>query len=76
MKTLRLLLFLAVTLCPSCLKTEVIGYEPPKQAVDTMAKKERPKPPNPPRDTTGTDERVPIEWNPSVEDWDETDVEL
>lgn len=75
MKALRLLLFLAVTLCPSCLKTEVIGYEPPEQAVDTMAKKEKPLPDHQP-DTTETDERVPIEFNPTVEDWDETDEEL
>ena len=77
MKALRLLLFLAVTLCPSCLKTEVIGYEPPEQAVDTMAKKERPMPPKPPRDTTERQDtaRVPIGWDPSVEDWDETEIE-
>lgn len=54
----------------SCLKTEVIGYEPPEQAVDTMAKKERPMPPKPPKDTTDTT-RVPITFNPSVEDWEE-----
>ena len=72
MKALRLLLFLAVTLCPSCLKTEVIGYEPPEQAVDTMAKKERPMPP---KDTTDQDGRVPIGWDTTVEDWAETDVE-
>lgn len=79
MKALRLLLFLAVTLCPSCLKTEVIGYEPPEQAVDTMAKKERlmpPKPPTPPKDTTDQDGRVPIGWNPSVEDWEEQDINI
>ena len=64
-----------MSLPTSCLKTEVIGYEPPEQAVDTMAKKERPMPPEPPKDTTEQDGRVPIEWNPSVEDWDETDEE-
>lgn len=75
MKALRLLLFLAVTLCPSCLKTEVIGYEPPEQAVDTMAKKERPMPPKPPKDTTDQDGRVPIGWDATVEDWEETEIE-
>lgn len=75
MKALRLLLFLAVTLCPSCLKTEVINYEPPEQAVDTMAKKERPMPPKPPKDTTDQDGRVPIGWDATVEDWEETDEE-
>ena len=62
-----------MSLPTSCLKTEVIGYEPPEQAVDTMAKKERPMPP---KDTTDQDGRVPIGWDATVEDWDETDVEL
>lgn len=77
MKKLMSLLSLwwLMSLPTSCLKTEVIGYEPPEQAVDTMAKKERPMPPKPPKDTTEQDGRVPIEWNPSVEDWDETDEE-
>lgn len=67
-----------MSLPTSCLKTEVINYEPPEQAVDTMAKKERPmppKPPKPPKDTTDQDGRVPIGWDATVEDWDETDVE-
>ena len=63
-------------LMTSCLKTEVIGYEPPEQAVDTMAKKERPMPPKPPKDTTDQNGRVPIGWDATVEDWDETDEEL
>ena len=60
----------------SCLKTEVIGYEPPEQAVDTMAKEERPMPPRPPKDTTDQDGRVPITFNPSVEDWEEQDINI
>ena len=66
-----------VAICvSSCISTEVIGYEPPEQAVDTMAKKERPMPPRPPKDTTDQDGRVPIGWDASVEDWDEKVIEL
>lgn len=63
--------------CLSCLKTEVIGYEPPEQAVDTLSTKAHRPPPKPQRDTTERQDtaRVPIGWNPSVEDWAETDVE-
>ena len=72
----RIICYLFCTMsCLGCLKTEVIGYEPPEQAVDTMAKKERPMPPKPPRDTTDQDGRVPIGWDATVEDWDETDEE-
>lgn len=68
-------LLLAALSCLSCLKTEVINYEPPEQAVDTMAKKERPMPPKPPKDTTDQDDRVPIGWDATVEDWEENDVD-
>lgn len=72
----HLTILIILCLVTSCLKTEVIGYEPPEQAVDTMAKKERPMPPKPPKDTTDQDGRVPIGWDATVEDWDETDEEL
>ena len=73
----RIICYLFCTMsCLSCLKTEVIGYEPPEQAVVTMTKKERPMPPKPPKDTTDKDGRVPIGWDATVEDWDETDEEL
>ena len=57
------------------MKTDIIGEV--EIQVDTMSK----KPQNfllirrPPRDTTDVDERVGIEFNPTVEDWDGTDVE-
>lgn len=68
-----IVLILILCLATSCISTEVIGYEP----VDTMAKKERPtpKPPRPPKDTTDQDGRVPIGWDATVEDWEDTDVE-
>lgn len=69
-------LILISLLLTSCLKTEVINYEPPEQAVDTMAKKERPMPPMPPKDTTDQDGRVPIEFDASVHDWNKTNVDL
>ena len=73
-------LLLAALSCHSCLKTEVIGYEPPAEmAVDTMAKKERmmsPKPPTLPKGTTAQDGRVSIGFNPTVADWDEKVIEL
>ena len=78
MKTLRLLLFLAATLCLSgCLKTEILGMPEAHEQLDTLSTKAHRPPPKPPRDTTERQDtaRVPIGWGPSVEDWDETDVE-
>jgi hypothetical protein len=69
------LLLIILCLVTSCLKTEVIGYEP-EQAVDTVFKEERPMPPRPPKDTTDQDGRVPITFNPSVEDWEEIEENL
>ena len=65
----RLLLLFALT---SCISTEVIGIIP-ETKVDTteVRKPHKPMPPTPPQDTTG---REPIGWNPSVEDWEETDT--
>ena len=65
--TLALLLLAA-----GCAKTEVLNM-PEAPAIDTSAIKARPKPPKPEEpDTT----RVPIGFNPSVEDWQENDVDL
>lgn len=59
------------------MKTEMVG-EVILEQVDTMSKKpQKPLPPPlPPRDTTDVDERVGIEFNPTVEDWEGTDVDM
>lgn len=68
---LRLLLFLAALLCPSCMKTEVLNA--PQSPAPPMEKRHKEFP----RDTTERQDtaRVPIEFDPSVEDWDETEIE-
>lgn len=62
-----------------CMKTEVLNA-PEVEQVDTvsMYKPHRPPhPPVPPSDTTEVDtSRVPIGFNPSVEDWEENEVDL
>lgn len=74
MKTL-IALFLVALLCPSCLKTEVITLEEHEAVVEKRRKPEKPLPDHQP-DTTETDERVPIGWKPSVEDWGSHDVTM
>ena len=66
----RLLILLLVT---SCMNTEIIGE--PMVQVDTVVVKKPHKPPvpMPPQDTT---DRVSIGWNPMVEDWENTDINL
>ena len=63
----------------SCMKTEMVG-EVILEQVDTMSKKpQKPLPPPlPPRDTTEVDDtsRVSMGWNPTVEDWEEQDINL
>lgn len=57
----------------SCLKTEVLNA-PAEEEVEEVVVEKRKKPlPDKPEQTDTT--RVPITFNPSVEDWDETDVE-
>ena len=66
MKRLALLLLLT-----SCITTEIIGEPLRIEADSVMTKKPRPLPP---RDTTDTT-RIPISFNPSVGDWDETEID-
>ena len=70
---------LLVLLCPSCMKTDIIGEV--EMQMDTLVVKKPhrpPLPPLPPRDTTSVDDtsRVGIGFNPTVEDWEETDVDM
>ena len=63
----------------SCMSTEVIGYTEPIELADTTTKAKPhkplpPTPPIPPADTT--DGREPIGFDPSVEDWEEQDINL
>ena len=62
----------------SCISTEVIGFVEPIELADTTTKKPHkplpPIPPIPPADTT--DGREPIGFDPSVEDWEEQDINL
>jgi hypothetical protein len=69
MKRLALLLLLLT----SCLKTEVLNA--PIEQVDTVMYR-KPYKPFPPKDTTDQDDRVPITFNPSVEDWEEQDINI
>lgn len=67
-----ILLFLLVL--TSCMSTEVIGYTEPIELADTTTKKpHKPLPPMPPADTTNED-RVPIDWNANVGEWDNIDT--
>lgn len=72
---MSLLLWLMSLLMTSCLKTEVIGLQEHEDEA-VVEKRRKPLPEHQQPDTTHTDERVPIGWNPSVEDWNETNVEL
>jgi hypothetical protein len=56
------------------MSTEVIGYTEPIELADTTTKKpHKPLPPMPPADTTNED-RVPIDWNANVGEWDNIDT--
>ena len=65
------MILLSLLLLTSCLKTEVLNA--PIEQADTvvMRKPHRPLPP-PIDDTT----RVQIGFNPSVEDWEDTEVDM
>ena len=76
LKKLILLSSLLVLLCPSCMKTDIIGEV--EMQVDTVVVKKPHRPPLPPRDSTEVDDtsRVSMGWNPTVEDWEGTDVDM
>lgn len=64
-----------ISLPTSCLKTEVINAIEPEEheaVVEKRRKPEKPMPEKPDNDTT----RVPIGFEPSVEDWNEQDIQL
>lgn len=58
------------------MSTEVIGFTEPIELTDTTTKK--PHKPLPPRDTTEVSDtaRYEIGFDPSVEDWEEQDINL
>ena len=71
----RLFILLALT---SCMSTEVIGIIPEQMDTVVVKKPHRPPhPPFPPRDTTSVDDtsRVGIGFNPTVEDWEDTEID-
>lgn len=74
------ILLLLVLLCPSsCMKTDIIGEVEMQMDTVVVKKPHRPPhPPLPPRDTTEVDDtsRVSMGWNPTVEDWEGTDVDM
>ena len=76
MKKTTLLSLLLTPLCLSCIQTEVLNIPEVEHADTVMTKK--PHKPYPPSDTTEVNDtaRVPIGFNPSVEDWEEEDIDL
>ena len=73
----RIFLILLLT---SCISTEVLNAPEVEQMDTVVVKKPHrpPHPPLPPRDTTEVDDtsRVGIGFNPTVEDWEGTDVDM
>lgn len=72
----KLYILITVLLCVSCITTEV-----PERIVnnsDTTAVTKKPHKPYPPSDTTEVTDtaRVPIGFNPSVEDWEDTNIDI
>lgn len=67
---------LLILSCLSCIKTEVLNT-PEVEHVDTVMTK-KPHKQLPPSDTTEVTDtaRVPIGFNPSVEDWEDEDIDL
>lgn len=67
----RLMSFLWLMILPSCMKTDIINEVEPQLDTVVMQKQHRPLPPPIEEDTT----RVQIGFNPTVEDWNETETE-
>lgn len=65
-------MLLAALLCPSCMKTEVLNAPLSPSPPAEKRHKGFPKDTTEQADTT----RKPIEFNPSVNDWDEQDINL
>lgn len=79
MKLSRILLIsLLLGLFPSCLKTEVINAIEPEEHEVVVEKRKKPEKPLPEKPEQTDTTRVPIGFEPSVEDWNESNnnVEL
>ena len=75
MKCFIFIIFFALT---SCVFTEITDLAP-EQADTVVVQRTKPEKSLPDRDTTEVSDtgRVPIGWNPNVEDWeDTTDIEI
>lgn len=71
----KIFLYFIMLLAVSCMKTEILNA-PETRSIDTVYIKPEKKHKDIITDTTKvdtTDQRVPIEFDPTVEDWDEED---
>lgn len=66
------MILLSLLMLTSCLKTEIINESIEQADTVVMKKPHKPLPPPYEDDTT----RVVIGFNPTVEDWDEENVEM
>lgn len=73
--SLILLTSLLLGLFPSCMKTTIIGA-PIEEKADTVMTKKPHKPLPPPPIESDDTTRVQIGWNPIVEDWEDTEVDM
>lgn len=71
--TMKHFIFIILLALPSCVVIEITDVAP-EQADTVVVHKTKPYEPPPDRDTTEVPdtERIPIVFNPSVEDWEET----
>lgn len=71
-------LLIWLSLLTSCLKTEVINAIEPEEHEAVVEKRRKPEKPLPEKPEQTDTTRVPIEFNPSVEDWNQSNnnVEL
>lgn len=66
----RLMSFLWLMILPSCMKTEILNAPRISEQVDTIQRVRTET------DTTTIEERVQMGFNPTVEDWNETETEI